>query len=808
MQSVGSWLGGVLLVVALAGGSAPGRGAERGSGGWIDVEDVPEEEIPGPPEETGTSPFLLESTSVRALVTGPVAHVVVTQSWSNPNPVPVDGLYIFPLPEGAAVTDMSLRIGERRIRGEMRRREEARALYEQARRQGRVAGLLDQERSNVFAQQVANIVPGARIEVILSLDHAIACEDGGCEYVFPTVVGPRFVPARQTDPGRIDPPVTPPGRPTGHRLSLSVEVNAGVTIHELRSPSHAVRVARRGPERARVTLDGAGDTRLDRDFRLRWRVGGEAPEVGLLAWRNPTLGREPGVFTLVVQPPAGAADEEASPRELVFVLDCSGSMTGRPLEAAKEVVRRALRAARSGDTFQIIRFSVAASALGPRPVPATPTNVARALRYLESLRGEGGTEMIAGIRAALEYPADPERLRIVAFLTDGYIGNEREILAAVRRRLGEARLFSFGIGSSVNRHLLEALAEEGRGAAAFLGPRETAEEMVERFVERIETPVLTDIRIAWQDLEVVDLEPARIPDLFAGQQLVVHGRYLEPGSGVVRVEGRRNGRREAFRRLVTLPEEAADHEALGRLWARSRIHRLDRSLHDAPRDDVREAIIALGLRHRLMTEWTSLVAVDSLVSNTTGSSEAVSVPVEMPQDVSYAGVFGQEAARAAAAAGPLLATAPPTTALERSQLLGRNLSDALALAPGITGTDYDVEMDEKAAPHGGLFDAPPAPVTFDRLILERADGTRLIVESDGDVWSVEGRSRTLVRALSPAETDSLRAALTAARPEGWAAAPAGVRLILESGRARRSVALPSGDPAVDALWRMLESWSH
>lgn len=741
--------------------------------------------------DAGGSPFLLRHTEARITVSGSVAHAVVTQAWENPNAFPVDGLYIFPLPENAAVTDMSLRIGERVIRGEVRRREEARALYERARAEGRVAGLLDQERPNVFAQQVANIMPGTRIDVVLSFDHEIKCEDGDCEYVFPTVVGPRFVPCRQGDPGRIDPPVAQPGRSTGQTLSLSLDLDAGVSVHGLMSPSHGVTLTREGESRASVVLAEGKGAALDRDFRLRWQVGNEAPEVGLLAWRDPVERGEPGVFTLILQPPAEPRDEEVAPRELVFVIDCSGSMRGVPLEAAKGVVRQALGALGPRDTFQIIRFSERASGLGPDPLPPTQGNLRRALDYLDGLQGEGGTEMISGIRAALGHPAGAERVRIVAFLTDGYIGNEGEILAEVRRLIGGARLFSFGIGSSVNRHLLEGLAEEGRGVAAFLGPRESPDEMVERFVRRIAAPLLTDIRITWEDLEVEDLEPARVPDLFAGQPLLIHGRYRKAGTGLVIVEGEQRGRHRVHRRVVILPETAEDHEAVGRLWARARIHRLSRDLHDGEDEATKERIIALGLRHRLMTAWTSLVAVDSEISNTTGSSMPVQVPVELPEDVSYEGIFGQAVSRLAAAAPP---SPPPAK--------GR-LAEAFDLkSPGYVGGKRGA--DQAVAAGESEARAPDLRPAFSRLILFRQDGSQIIVEEDGEIWSVGPRRRSLLRVLAAPEMEALRRALAAARPEGWAGADSGARIVLEAAGIRRILALPSRDASVQSLIRLIE----
>ncbi len=757
------------------------------------------------------SPFLLKSTEARALVTGPVAHVVVTQTWENPNRLPVDGLYIFPLPENAAVTDMRMQIGERLIRSDVKRREEARAIYDQARREGRLAGLLDQERPNVFAQQVANLMPGARVQVSLEFDHTIACEDGGCAWVFPTVVGPRFIPCRQTDPGRIAPPVVEKGGWTGQTLDLTIDIESGVPIHDLRSPSHVVTAHRIDARRARVVLDPGA--RLDRDVRVTWTIGGGAPEAGILAWRDARDPSEPGVFALVLQPPAAPRDEEAMARELVFVLDCSGSMSGEPIEAAKEVVRQALRAVRPGDTFQIIRFSESASGLGAQPLDPTPQNVARALAYLDGLNGEGGTEMLGGIRAALRSPADPRRLRIVAFLTDGYIGNEREILGEVRRLLGQARLFSFGIGSSVNRYLLEGLAEEGRGAAAFLAPRETPGRMVRRFVERIDMPVLTDIRLDWEDVDVEDLEPALVPDLFAGQQVIVHGRYRAPGEGTLVVTGTRMGRRWSARIPVRFPERAEDHAALGRLWARARIHQLDRQLHDQNRDDLKEQIIGLGLHHRLVTAWTSLVAVDSVVANPTGVSVPVGVPVEMPLGVSYEGVFGQQDASVArmmavppaptGAVGNVARGVGPLSGLWYlgAAMPSRGHRESGGARPDAAAEEKDAEL---APGDARAQEAPPAMV-FIRLTLVRADGSRLILQDDGELWQIEPRRRTLRARLTADELQTVRTALAAARPDGWSGREAGSRLVVEVAGRHFTVGLPSTDRGVTELVASLEA---
>jgi Ca-activated chloride channel family protein len=771
--------------------------------------------IDSPPDSAGPPvPFLLESTAVRGWITGPVAHVEVTQVWTNPNASPVDGLYIFPLPENAAVTDMKLTVGQRVVQGEMRRREEARRIFEEARREGRIAGLLDQERPNVFAQRIANLLAGQKIEVLIALDHSVRCETGRCEYVFPTVVGPRFIPARQTDPGAIDPPLVAEGRRTAQRFSLRLDLEAGVPLRDVQSPSHAIRVASRESGAARVSLESEHGEILNRDFRLRWRTGGEAPEVGVMAWRDPDRRGEPGVFTLVLTPPESFEPEEVSPRELVFVLDCSGSMMGVPLEAAKNVVRRALGRLDPRDTFQIIRFSDSASGMGARPMPASRDNIRKALLYLDGLQGEGGTEMISGIRAALGFPADPERLRIVAFLTDGYIGNEKEILSEVARRLGSARLFSFGIGSSVNRYLLEGLAEEGRGEAAFLAPREAPEEMVARFVRRISSPLLTDVQITWRDLEVREQLPQRAPDLFAGQPWVLQGRYTRPGTGVVEVEGLFQGRRRIFRRVVTLPESAEDHAALGRLWAKARIHQLERQLHDGERKDVVEAIAALGMRHHLMTAYTSLVAVDSEISNWSGRSESISVPVEMPEDVSYEGFYDAANLVKSMPSQGLASPPPMRTAGKLSAL-------------GYAGGGVTRESARKDAPLAALRQdalkgkpagARPTPTQERDSLAERKEAARpafvritlfesseggFEIQSDGRVFKVSAGHRVYLKTLRDEQMDSLRNSLTAAHAEGWRGGGSGSRMVLEAAGMQRVIGLPAGDETVEALAALL-----
>jgi len=349
-------------------------------------------------------------------------------------------------------------------------------------------------------------------------------------------------------------------------------------------------------------------------------------------------GAAKGSLFLLAQPPATAAAADIAPREMVFVVDTSSSMAGEPLAKAKDVVRRALGALAPDDTFQIIRFDDRAGALGPLPIANRPRNVDLALAWLDGLEAGGGTDMTTGITAALDFPHDPARLRIVAFLTDGYIGDEDDVLALVGKRLGASRLFSFGVGSAVNRYLLEEMARIGRGAVHVVRPGEDTRAATAKFHDRIARPLLTDVRIDWAGLDVVDQVPAAIPDLFMGQPLVVSARYGRPGSATVTVHANKAGQPVTFPLPVSLPERDDTRPEIGSVWARARIAELSRALlraggDQAEGDRLRELITTIALHHKLMSAYTSFVAVDTTRVTAGGPAKSVAVPVEVPQGV-------------------------------------------------------------------------------------------------------------------------------------------------------------------------------
>jgi Ca-activated chloride channel homolog len=609
------------------------------------------------PEGKFTQAFPLKHTNVSIQVSGPLARAQVTQQFENPYPDKIEAVYTFPLPQEAAVDSMTLTVGDRVVKGTIKKREEARAIYEAAKRRGNVAGLLDQERPNIFTQSVANILPGEKITVTISYVETLSYDDGVYSVVFPMVVGPRYIPGQPTaqvpslgegwaydtdqvpDASHITPPVLKPDTRSGHDLSLSVKIDAGVPIHKVQSATHDIVVNNSKASQTEVHLKQEA-TLPNKDFILTYAVAGKDIHDAVLTHRN---GKN-GFFTLLLQPPDRVKTDEVTPKELVFVLDTSGSMSGFPIEKAKETMRLAIDGLNPRDTFNLITFAGDTHILFPEPVPATPANVRKAQAFLASRSGGGGTEMMKAIRAALEPSDSQEHVRIVCFMTDGYIGNDMAILGEVQKH-PHARIFSFGIGSSVNRFLLDKMAELGRGEVEYVGLNDNGSAAARRFHERVQHPLLTDLSVDWDGLDVSDIYPKRLPDLFSAKPVVLTGRYTTPGKGTIRLRGKVAGRSVVRNIPVDLPGFAPEHDVLASLWARTKIAELmakdfEGVQQGTPRKDVREAITQLGLDYRLMTQFTSFVAVEEFMITEGGQPRRVEVPVELPEGVSYEGIFG------------------------------------------------------------------------------------------------------------------------------------------------------------------------
>ena len=695
-------LGGSLVgALALFSGSLLGFLSVPGPAVYASTEWVGDESgalIGLDDEGKPTQALPLKHTDVSIQVSGSLARAHVTQQFENPYSDKIEAVYTFPLPQNAAVDDMTLTVGDRVVKGTIKKREEARAIYEAAKRRGNVVGLLDQERPNIFTQSVANILPGEQITITISYVETLLYDDGRYSVVFPMVVGPRYIPGQPImhepsaqplgggwaydtdqvpDASHITPPVLKPGTRSGHDLSLSVEIDAGVPIRHVQSTTHEILVTNSTESQAEVHLKEKS-TIPNKDFILTYAVAGEDIRDAVLTHRK---GKD-GFFTLLLQPPDRVKTDEVTPKELVFVLDTSGSMSGFPIEKAKETMRLAIDGLNPHDTFNLITFAGDTHILFPEPVPATASNVRKAQDFLSSRRGGGGTEMMKAIRAALDPTDSQEHIRIVCFMTDGFIGNDMAIVGEIQKH-SNARVFAFGIGNSVNRFLLDKMAEHGRGEVEYVGLQDDGSAAAHRFHKRVQHPLLVDLSVDWDDLDVSEVYPKRLPDLFSAKPLILTGRYSTPGKGTIQLRGKIAGRSVVRKINVEFPGFEPKHDVLATLWARTKIADLMAQDYNGiqqgnPKPNIRTAITQLGLDYRLMTQFTSFVAVEELIITEGGQPRRVEVPIELPDGVSYEGIFGRDDQRAA---GFRSRAMRPAAKMSKGLLGGVVVQEAYSSAP-------------------------------------------------------------------------------------------------------------------------------
>src|SRR5438552_6764711 len=650
-----------LSVVAVATLSLIGLSASRNSGGIVSAQGGETQGSLQVIDPNGRPKAVcpLKHTDVKAEISGFLARAVVTQEFENPFKEKIEAVYTFPLPQNAAVDDMTMLVGDRTVRGKILRREEAQAVYEAAKSSGQTASLLNQKRPNIFTQSVANILPGEQIKISISYVETLKYEDGSYEFVFPMVVGPRYIPGHATgaqpnasgdgfapntdqvpDASRITPRPVAEGMRVGHDVSIDLTLDAGVPVDGLSSQTQEVDVERPDDHRAHVRLKDQS-TIPNQDFIFRYDVAGAKISDAVLTHATGTG----GFFTLIMQPPERVTVEDVTPKELVFVLDTSGSMSGFPIEKAKETMKLALDNLYPYDTFNLITFSGDEHILFPEPVPATKENLAKAQAFLETRQGGGGTEMMKAIKASMDPSDRQDHVRVVCFMTDGYVGNDMEIIGEVQKH-PNARVFSFGIGGSTNRFLLDGMAKYGRGEVEYVGLNDDGSAAAKRFHERIRNPLLTDISVDWNGMAVSDVYPKTIPDLFGAKPVILSGKYSGNGKGVIRLKGKMSGR-DFVREIPVDFSSTEQHDVLATLWARNRVDDLmSQDFNGAQRgtmkDDVKQAVTQLRLDYRMMTQFTSFVAVEEMIVTDGGQPRRIDVPVEVPEGVNRAAVFGQE----------------------------------------------------------------------------------------------------------------------------------------------------------------------
>jgi len=582
----------------------------------------------------------LRSTSAVVNISGVIADVLVTQIYKNEGKRPLEAIYVFPASTRAAVYGMKMTLGERVITAKINKREDARREYEQARQQGKSASLLEQQRPNVFQMNVANILPGDEIKVELNYTELLVPTDRVYEFVYPTVVGPRYSnhPTETASPSEqwVENPYLHQGKPPSDTFDITASLAAGLPIRDIESPSHKLAITYSGPAVATIRLDKSEELDGNRDYILRYRLDGDRIQSGLLLYE----GERENFFLLMMQPPKRVMKEQIPGREYIFIVDVSGSMHGFPLDISKKLLKNLIGNLRPTDKFNVLLFSGGSSVMSEQSVHATSENMQRAVNFIERQQGGGGTELLAAFKRALGLVQSEGYSRTIVIATDGYVTVEEEVFDLIRKHLGDSNVFAFGIGASVNRHIIEGMARVGMGEPFILTKPEEAPTRAERFRVLIQSPVLTHLKINYGGFTVYDVEPLSVPDVLAERPVILFGKWRGHPRGKIVVSGLSgNGPyTDVVRVASTKPMKT--NAALRYLWARHRIALLSdyNKLHS--NDERIEQVTDLGLAYNLLTAYTSFVAVDTEIRNTTGDVSTVKQPLPLPQGVSDYAVGG------------------------------------------------------------------------------------------------------------------------------------------------------------------------
>ncbi|MBD2178035.1 after-VIT domain-containing protein [Pseudanabaena sp. FACHB-1998] len=638
-------------------------------------------------------PFTLTNTDVKGKISGNISRVEVTQTFQNPYDKPLEAIYVFPLPDQAAVDDMEIKIGDRVIKGNIKKREEAKEIYERARQEGRTAGLLEQERDNIFTQSLANIKPREQIKVTIRYTESLKFEKGDYEFVFPMVVGPRYIAGQAIDSkgntnqvpdaSRITPPVLRPEMRSGNDISVSLQIDAGVPIRNLYSTSHRLDVKNNG-EKVELKLAN-GDNIPNKDLIVRYKVSGDRTAPTVLT----TTTDQGAHFATYLIPAIAYRADQIVPKDVVFLMDTSGSQSGDPIIKSRELMTRFINGLNPNDTFTIIDFSSTTRQLSSYPLPNTSANRQKALNYINQIDANGGTELMNGINVATSFPPPSDgRIRSIVLITDGYIGNDNEVISAVQKRLKKGnRLYSFGVGSSVNRYLLERVAEMGRGTSRVVRQDEPTQEVAEKFFRQINNPVLTNIQVKWEgEGSAPEIYPSNAPDLFAEQPLVLFGKKGDRANGKLKITGIAAGG-ERYEQILDI-NFGGENSNLGiaQLWGRARIKDLMNQMFGGEVKSLVDAVTQTALNYRLLSQYTAFVAVSEEVRvNPEGEKVTVQVPVLIPEGVSYdATVGGVPKPAAPTASAPYLSPLPPASFSTSGRLQGAVI---LSNETKVTGKD-------------------------------------------------------------------------------------------------------------------------
>ncbi|MES9946528.1 MAG: marine proteobacterial sortase target protein [Candidatus Thiodiazotropha sp.] len=595
-------------------------------------------------------------SDVQVDVTGMLAKVRVEHLFINPSQSWMEGVYQFPLPESSAVERLNMQIGERVIEGRIEAKKKAQQIYRKAREQGQRASLMSQQRANIFSLSLSNIGPGEEIRVVIEFQQQARYTEGRFELRLPLVIGPRYIPgnplstARSVDhthygwapdsdqvedASQITPPVLDPGDGVINPVSLQVRLDAGMPLQTVTSHYHPMqeRVDGQGVVHLRLT---EGEVPADRDFLLSWQPQADSMPRSVLFtdhWQDEDYA------LLMLLPPAPEHYEAGLNRDLIFVVDHSGSMHGASMDQAKAALRLSIARLQPTDRFNLIGFNNRSQMLFLTPQPANRSNLSRAIRFIDRMQAEGGTEMLSALEKALLNQNHETRLRQVVFLTDGSVGNEQALFDLIRRRLGASRLFTVGIGSAPNTLFMQRAAQYGRGSFTYIGDLTEVASRMQALLEKLEYPALSHLTLEWQGPGDIDLEPQRLPDLYLGEPLMIalKGKRLE---GSLAIQARRGD--DIWQQNVQV-QSTGQVTGVHALWARRRIA----SLLALPKDELaqdskRQRVVDLALKHQLVSPYTSLVAVEKRIVRPHGEGlEGGMMPVNLPAGWHAESVFGR-----------------------------------------------------------------------------------------------------------------------------------------------------------------------
>lgn len=580
----------------------------------------------------------LKSTKANVKISGNIANVHIAQTYQNTGSIPIEAKYVFPLSTQAAVHKMQMTIGDRTINAKIFEKQEAQRVYDKALKEGKRAAKLDQHRPNVFQMNVGNIMKNDLVTIDIYYTEMLVPLAGSYEFVFPGVVGPRFTGENTSGETVFNQPYTEKGVGDTFNYDLDVQINAGIPIADVSSKSHQIKVHYPNTRKAEISLTSENKNPSNRDFILKYSMRGNEIQSGLLLYEE----NGEKFFAYMMEPPKASVNIKPAAKEYLFVVDVSGSMNGYPMEVSKKLLRNLLVNLPETDHYNILLFAGGSRVLSPEPLTCTKENIQKGINFLTNERGGGGTRLLNALKTAYALPRmDKTSARSMVVITDGYVSVERQAFEMIEQNLGQANVFTFGIGSGVNRYLLEGMAKISNSESFIATKMNEANAVAEKFRNYIKSPLLTQIRIKAEGFDAYDVTPSSIPDVFASRPVLVFGKYRGEAKGTLTITGQTgNGVfQKEFR--VTDGMLSKDNEALRYLWARKKIERLN----DYKRrfgDHTKHLVTQLGLKYNLVTQYTSFVAVDNEVVNKNGNRKMVKQPLPMPKNVSNSAV-GAEA---------------------------------------------------------------------------------------------------------------------------------------------------------------------